>query len=382
VLYDPAAVEPLTEEPFDEARVRAGIARIVAGTDEAFDPETLWPAHPDDAYLADLPLTDLYAGAAGIVLALDALRRRGLAETALDLAAICARALELWPDLVDGPELPLPAQAASSLFTGETGILLVSWRLAPSADLADVLLVRVRENVANEADELMWGTPGTLLAARAMHGWTGEERWAEAARESSEALLARREDGIWTQRLFGQVRQYLGPAHGFAGVVQSLLPGDALEREAADVLRREAVIEDGLANWPSHVGGELAQRRGPIHVQWCHGAPGIVTSASTYLDEDLLLAGAELTWRAGALEKGPSLCHGTAGNGHALLKGFERTGDEAWLERARRFAVHALALAERGPRRHSLFSGDLGAALFAASCLDGDARFPVLERWD
>jgi hypothetical protein len=70
--------------------------------------------------------------------------------------------------------------------------------------------------------------------------------------------------------------------------------------------------------------------------------------AFEYLDEDLLLAGAELIWRAGAYqdEKGHGLCHGTSGNGFALLKG-SRAPATRWLERARRFAVHALAQAER-----------------------------------
>ena len=78
-----------------------------------------------------------------------------------------------------------------------------------------------------------------------------------------------------------------------------------------------------------------------------------------------MLAGAELTWRAGAHRDRRELgiCHGTAGNGYALLKAFERTGDERWLERARRFAVHALAQvrlqrAARGRGRYSLFTGD------------------------
>ena len=109
-------------------------------------------------------------------------------------------------------------------------------------------------------------------------------------------------------------------------------------------------------------------------------------SAWDYLDEDLVLAGAELVWRAGAHqdEKGHGLCHGTSGNGFALLKAFARTGDERWLERARRFAVHALAQAERmatanGRRRYSLFTGDVGTALFAAACLDPDPRFPVVD---
>jgi len=117
-------------------------------------------------------------------------------------------------------------------------------------------------------------------------------------------------------------------------------------------------------------------------LQWCTGAPGILAGAWDYLDEELVIAGAELIWRAGAHgdEKGHGLCHGTSGNGFALLKAFARTGDERWLDRARRFAVHALAQAERiaganGRRRYSLFTGDVGTARFAAACLDADPRF-------
>jgi hypothetical protein len=61
-----------------------------------------------------------------------------------------------------------------------------------------------------------------------------------------------------------------------------------------------------------------------------------------------------------------------------LLKTFERTGDERWLERARSFAMHALAQAEKRPR-YSLFTGGIGAALFAADCIDGHARFPIVD---
>jgi hypothetical protein len=168
----------------------------------------------------------------------------------------------------------------------------------------------------------------------------------------------------------------LGPIHGFVGNVAAL--GDVTG--AADVLARTAIVEDGRANWPPTVGSESKPR-----LQWCHGAPGIVTTAVDYLDEELLLAGAELVWSAGpphAEEKGAGLCHGTAGNGYALLKTFERTGDERWLERARAFAMHALAQVERLPPRYSLFTGGVGAALYAADCLDARARFPIVDGLD
>ena len=99
---------------------------------------------------------------------------------------------------------------------------------------------------------------------------------------------------------------------------------------------------------------------------------------------ELLLAGGELTWRAGPLVKGPGLCHGTAGNGYALLKLFERTGDERWLERARAFAMHAIeqvarSRAEYGRGRFSLWTGDPGVAVYVNSCLTASAAVPTLD---
>jgi lanthionine synthetase-like protein len=80
------------------------------------------------------------------------------------------------------------------------------------------------------------------------------------------------------------------------------------------------------------------------------------------------------------MEKGPCICHGTAGTGHAFLKLFARTQDERWLERARRFAVHALEQVERrGHGRYSLWTGDVGVALFAADCVDARGELPVFD---
>ena len=369
MLYDPGAFEPLTDEAWDEARVRDAIASIVADSDAAFDPDRLWPAHEWDGWQAAVPMKNLYVGAAGVVFAIDDLRRRGLAETRLDLPAVALSALERWrtePDYMEGEALPEPPE--SGLLTGEVGILLVCCQLGHP--LEDNLRGRIRANLANEAEDLMWGTPGTLAAAVAMG-------WDDLARESAHALASRRDpDGLWTQRLWGASFQGVGTVHGLSGNVRALLQVDdprneSLRTESADVLTRTATREDGLANWNS--GGKL---------QWCAGAPGIVSAARDYLDEELLLGGAELVWRAGppGAEKGHGICHGTSGNGFALLAAFERTQDELWLARARRFAVHALAQAQRLPARYSLFTGGPGTALFAAACLDADPRYPLLER--
>src|SRR5438094_5212281 len=273
MLYEPTQFEPLTDEPWDPARIKDVIATIVADADAAFDPDALWPAHEWDGRHAPLPMKNLYVGAAGVIWAIDALRRRGHAETSLDLAAAARRTLELWraePDFMAGESHSHPA----ALLRGETGPLLVAFRLASDPALADDLHALVRDNVTNPTDDVMWGAPGTLLAALAMGEWTGEPRWEEAARESAETLRARRgDDGLWRQ---DDDYRGLGTVHGAAGNTLALLrfePDEALAAETSAVLGRTAFREGGLANWPGTPRPQLARPRdGRICLQWCTGA--------------------------------------------------------------------------------------------------------------
>ena len=386
-LYLPEGYEPLADE-WDEERVRAGIRATVADADAAFGAESLWPANDWDSWRTPTPLKALYVGAAGVIWALDELQTRGLAEPRIDLAAAAEETLAEWrrePDLM--AEMELPTTKESGLLSGETGILLVAFLLTRNPELADDLHERVLENEGSEAEDVMWGTPGTLVAARTMLDRTGDERWREAWQASADALWSRRdEEGRWTQRLHGEEYKGLGTAHGLVGNVQALRPlldeerRKQLERETNAILARAAFVEDGLANWAHIERPELPSAAGEIRLQWCAGAPGIVVAAADYLDEELLLSGAELVWKAGppTLEKGAGICHGTAGNGYALLAAFGRTGDEEWLERARAFAAHALAQVERSRSRYSLWTGGVGVAIFAADCLEGKSRYPVL----
>ena len=391
-LYRPEAFDRLTDTQWDEARARDRIRDVVDDADAAWrGPKLFWKAHDWDGWHGTSPMKNLYVGTAGVLWGLDQLRQRGHAETTLDVADLALRNLDLFrtrPDYLKVAAYPAPEPRDSSLFLGEAGILLVTWRLAPSDGLANDLYARVRGNVNNPSEEIFWGAPGSLIAAHAMYRWTDDERWRSAWDELAEALLARRrEDGLWTQRLYRQDFTSLTPPHGLVGNVQALgtmldEEGTAeLKRTSAAILARTALREDGIANWPPRPRPELSGPDGEIRVQWCAGSPGIVIAGADYLDEDLLLAGAELPWQAGPHgdEKGPNICHGTAGNGYAFLKAFERTGDELWLERARWFAMHALQQVERMPRRYSLFTGGIGAALYAADCIDAQTQYPIID---
>jgi hypothetical protein len=139
------------------------------------------------------------------------------------------------------------------------------------------------------------------------------------------------------------------------------------------------------ANWGAIAGSTSP----PVLCQHCHGAPGIVTTfanvpfRSPPLDA-LLLKGGEFVWAAGPLVKGSNLCHGTAGNGYAFLKLHRRTGDARWLDRARAFAMTAIAQFQQardtfGQGRYALWTGDVGLAIYLWDCLTAEPHFPTID---
>jgi hypothetical protein len=98
----------------------------------------------------------------------------------------------------------------------------------------------------------------------------------------------------------------------------------------------------------------------------------------------LLRKAGELTWLAGPLTKGPGLCHGTAGNGAAFLSLFTRSGETLWLDRARRFAMHAIrqvdaARANYRRGRYGLWTGDIGVAVYLWQCRRATSGMPTLD---
>ena len=124
-------------------------------------------------------------------------------------------------------------------------------------------------------------------------------------------------------------------------------------------------------------------------MQWCHGAPGIVTSLAGLAPDDDAYGGAAERRRRARLAGGPvadnaGLCHGTAGNGFAFLAlGSERAtsaGSSAPVPSPRTASTRSTRFrAAHGRGRYSLFTGDLGAALLAAACLTRRRGFPGID---
>lgn len=390
-LFDGDAHAPLTVTVWDERAARSACDRIVDDALAAFDPDRLWPCHPRDREL-DEPerrrgYTSLYLGAAGSAWAL----HRLTGSSPLDAEALVA-AFETEPD---SPEL------RHGLLIGELGVVLVAYGLAASPGLGDRLEAAIRDAILRNERELLWGAPGAIHAALAAHRVDGDERWLACAADAADKMwrtLGPPDDRglrLWTQEMYGHRTRYLGLAHGFAGSVHALLLAftaldDARRPElveiATEVLEATAVWADGACSWPP----DPDDLRPLSRLQICHGAPGIVVSLASVTRAEspsldaLLLAAGEATWRAGPIERGPGLCHGTAGNGAAFLKLHARTGDERWLERARAFAMHALEQCEReravvGHGRHGLWTGDLFLPFSVEACSAGTAEVAGLE---
>jgi len=389
-LFQPDRHESLISTPWSENEARRAIGEIATSAQSHFDPEKLWPSHPLDSVPDGV--AGIYMGAAGVVLALDHLKRAGAIDALRDFdVAGFAERDNVWLK-------KSPFGNYGSLLMGDMGGYLAAMRTRPDARIADHIFKCAQGNNDRPILEMMWGTPGSMLACVFMHALTGEERFEELYARQARHLLDDTEHAgacrLWTQDLYGKRARYLGLVHGFAGHAMALVKGwHWLSREQqktvtdlmAEMLTATAKHAARGVNWPA----DANQPDGAMLCQICHGAPGIVTAFadapfSTPDFERLLLEGGELVWIAGPVKKGSNFCHGTGGNAYALLKLYRRTRDRKWLHRARAFAMTGItqwraARAEYGRDRYTLWTGDPGFAVCLWSCITGDPQFPALD---
>ncbi|MDM0108053.1 LanC-like protein [Variovorax sp. J22R24] len=361
-----------------------------------FSPELLWPTHPNDS--SDCaPSYMLYWGACGVFWALRYLEVRGACRLKRNYAPYVTSLL--------APNRRAMGQEAGKPFgsylMGDTGIQLLQQWHTPSGETCSELIHLVEATRDHPARELMWGAPGTLLASLFLHAQTGEAVWFELYRATAQQLWSQLHWSeahgchYWTQDLYGNTYTFLDAVHGFVATACVLIKGRQLLTPAAwsgwqeciaNTIRRTVECDRRQANWRARLDGSRLSES-PGLVQFCHGAPGFVICLAGFPSDrldDLLVAGGETTWTAGPLRKGSNLCHGTGGNGYAFLKLYRRFGDSMWLERARAFAMHGIRQTERdlaqfGQLRYSLWTGDLGLAVYLLDCIEGTDRFPTLD---
>jgi hypothetical protein len=387
---------PLAPDAWSEPAARDAIEEIVTDAIDHFDPDAFWPGHPSDDGVGD-GNPSFYWGATGVIWALDYLHRIGATRAARDFRPVLPALLERTTAAFQ-KNAPTDYAKHGSLLFGDMGTALVAMRLAPTPALADLVYTRAEANTELPIRELMWGMPGSMLAAVHMAGMTGESRWRSLFETQAARLFADLEDTpqgpLWTQDLYGSKDRWMGPVHGFAGNVIPLFRGWDWLTPAQQAQATEIVPKALAANaWRSEIGATWGARSRreipPALCQHCHGAPGMVTifadAPFTTPEFDVLLHEAgRFTWAAGPLTKGSNLCHGTGGNGYAFLKLYRRTTDAIWLDRARQFAMTSIVQCRAariavGRGRYSLWTGDIGFAVYLWDCITGEPRFPTVD---
>jgi hypothetical protein len=400
MLFDPSRHQLLQAINWDERVARQAIAQIVLNTESSFMPDMYWQVHPldYDGPPFEHPFTPLHFGACGVLWALHYLQEVGAVELNREYLTLVP-AMQIRNRAWLGIE---PDESKASFLMGDTAFLMLACTGQPGpTEQLDALAALIEENMTNPIREMMWGSPGTMLAALFMHWHTGNQRWADLYLQTARTLwsqLVWSEEHAchyWIQEFSGQPSSYLDAAHGFVGVASPLISGrhlmpdeewDAWEACITNTISRTATRDGQLVNWRDKlITPEGSQPR--YLMQYCHGAPGFVICLAglpSHKLDSLLIDGGEAIWAAGPLFKGSNLCHGTGGNGFAFLKLYERTGNAIWLERARAFAMHGISQTNAdtqlyGQNRFSLWTGDLGFAIFLWHCIHGTAVFPTLD---
>jgi hypothetical protein len=392
-MIDAARHAPLRPQAWNAGDAVAAIEEIVADGLAHFDRDRFWPVHPLDEGIQD-GHTSLYFGAIGMIWGLEYLSGIGATQARFDFRPTLPKLLA-----ANQAEFEREDYAGhGSLLFGDLGAALLVMRLAPTPAIADLIHARAAANTELPIRELMWGMPGSMLACVHMASMSSEPRWralyAVQAARLLDALEETADGPLWTQDLYGRRLRWLGPVHGYAGNMIALIRGWDWLDEAQRARVAGAAPRTLAANaWRSDLGvtwhSVAVRDKAPSLCQYCHGAPGMVT---TFADapfispefEALLLEGGAFAWAAGPLAKGSNLCHGTGGNGYAFLKLYRRTKASVWLERARAFAMTAIVQCREarqhfGRGRHSLWTGDIGLAVYLRDCLTADPQFPTID---
>lgn len=193
--------------------------------------------------------------------------------------------------------------------------------------------------------------------------------------------------------------EYLGAAHGLAGILQMLLsfPSWLSHRpEACALIKRSIEVllsyQTASGNFPCAM-DELGGRRPPEDelVHWCHGAPGTIYlfgKAYQVFGGEMHLQSAikcgEITWKKGLLKKGPGICHGVAGSGYVFLTLYRLTGNPLHLHRALQFMSFLFTAEFKSARTpdcpYSLYEGLAGTVCFLTDLMNPEkSEFPFFN---
>ncbi|KAI3388796.1 hypothetical protein SNEBB_010784, partial [Seison nebaliae] len=183
--------------------------------------------------------------------------------------------------------------------------------------------------------------------------------------------------------------EYLGAAHGVAGIISVLLINSKYFKNSIEFekliggtirfiisLRNKSPI----GNIAPSVSEALSKPTETELIHWCHGAPGMIPMmilGIKHLKDDNVRNNIRVAmndlgnviWEYGLLRKGPGLCHGIIGNAYMLLLIYKESNNIKWKNRAECFFQFLLSEQYRDcdqpDNPSSLFEGDCAITCFA-----------------
>jgi hypothetical protein len=186
-------------------------------------------------------------------------------------------------------------------------------------ELCDFAAVTIEPEASNE---WLYGRAGYLYLLRLVRGaFTDNKQITELIEDTTDEVIENIMASSRPWKWHGKA--YVGAAHGAIGIITQIVLTDTtwapkLEAELGALLSYQ--YESG--NFPS----SLPPGRDRL-VQFCHGAPGVITSLESIkkyfpkLEERIgrvIAKGRECIWERGLLTKEPCLCHGISGNALAM----------------------------------------------------------------
>lgn len=322
----------------------------------------VWASVPQDTgiswYVVDEGVpghpTDLYTGHAGIVTFLAQMYGVEPSESLRDVLEGAGQWL-----------VARPPVAGQSLYSGMGGRAWTYLELADALDRGE-WLDHALELAPGIASAVTDGLPGDVINGGAGRGLlllrlfetTADGAWLDAAIAAADHMLTvsvPSGDGIKVPSFVlsdGRTVFYTGMSHGSAGAGYFLSRlADTLGAPAGDPYVEGA---KSVARWLAglerrHGAGSNWYRREPDQldiqqIQWCHGSTGIgifhaqlylVTGDEAYLDTARRCA-AHVD-AAGRHHHFSCQCHGVAGNAELLLKMYRVTAEPEWLALAESF---------------------------------------------
>lgn len=387
-LYQQDRHELLTKLDWDAQKFDEYCNYILGQTCLKYSSENLWPIHQLDVDKGDIPqrgFTDFYYGAAGILWALDYWKFQFNFDPSKEYFS-----------LMSSPGFE--GDGKISFFFDKFAFLLFKEKLTPSEKNRAELDELLSSISTDDKNEILFGTPGTMLGVYYLIKLSGDQRFYEHFQRLKRMVLEAWElDNeshchMWSQNFSGSFK-LVGAAHGTFGNIQVLLRTKELLSEeeiklinsrSSEAFQKLSIETGECANWP-----KLRGDSNHMLLHWCHGAPGVICDLADYLpryekNDELLVKAGNLIWEAGPLKKGTSICHGTTGNALAFLKLHKRFKDDLWLERAKAFAMHALKQCQElekqhGQLRYSLWTGDLGLVWLNMQIKNNTADLPMLD---